>query len=226
MKTVQETLNEIDEKKLIDDYIYTYPISVDDFDDDITVGDVKTYTKSRLHEYLDRLKKMTIKDSSDPCVFFIHRTMKDGMGDVIPDIVSIKDLKEKGVNAYGLAYEFTPQAEILGWQIADNKLTQDNLTEILIDIMFEASFFGFEQEGLEKEINILKSRMNEVEQDKDVKKTLTWKDFKKEFIDLYDTQTAEEKKLENKASLAEMNYSECSRKKELQEIIADLGIKN
>ena len=44
MKAVQEVLKVIDEKELIDNYLATYPISIDDFDENITVGEVRKYS--------------------------------------------------------------------------------------------------------------------------------------------------------------------------------------
>nr|WP_147440863.1 DUF6557 family protein [Lactobacillus sp. ESL0230] len=43
----------------------------------------------------------------------------------------------------------------MGYHIADNKLTKYYLTELLTDIMYETSFFGFKQEHLQAEIKQL-----------------------------------------------------------------------
>ena len=56
MKAVQEVLKVIDEKELIDNYLATYPISIDDFDENITVGEVRKYSIDCLHQYLAHLK--------------------------------------------------------------------------------------------------------------------------------------------------------------------------
>lgn len=39
----------------------------------------------------------------------------------------------------------------MGFLVSDVKYTQKNIQGLLVDVMFEASFFGFEQENLELE---------------------------------------------------------------------------
>ncbi|WP_369931541.1 DUF6557 family protein [Lactobacillus sp. ESL0230] len=64
-------------------------------------------------------------------------------------------MREKGGDAQSFDYIMTEQAEVMGYHIADNKLTKYYLTELLTDIMYETSFFGFKQEHLQAEIKQL-----------------------------------------------------------------------
>lgn len=222
MKTVQATLKYVDEKELIDNYLEAYPISVDDFDEKITIGDAKRYCRYRLHEYISRLKQMKIKPDKNQGIFFVQRVMKDEMGDTDYDLVFVDDLKKYGLAARSYAFEFTPQNEIMGWWIADNELTQTYLIELLVYILEEASFFGYKQEGLQKELDKIERGMKQVKENPD---SLVSFDSAEEIFN-FDKQTDKEEKLETKAFRAELEYSEYSRKKELTEIMRKLDLKN
>ena len=221
MKTVQETLNCVDEKKIIDYYLSTYPISINDFDENITIGDAKKYTTYRLHRYIDDLKTIQIKSDDNHGIFFTSRK-EDGTGDdIVTNLVFTNDLQKYGNQAESYAFEFSPQAEIMGWLIADNQLTQTCLYDLLVDILYEASFFGFKQEGLQEEVNKLNSSIKEI--DDKPGKALSFDEFQKEFG--FDNQDPGEEKLEAKVIQAQIEYSEYSRNQELAEIIKELGLK-
>lgn len=98
----------------------------------------------------------------------------------------------------------------MGWLIADNILTQNHLNDLLVEILYESSFFGFKQEGLKKEI------------DNNLGKALSFDEFQKEFD--FDKQDPKEEKLEVKVIQDKIEYSEYSRKKELAEIIEELSL--
>lgn len=220
MKAVQEVLKVIDEKELIDNYLATYPISIDDFDENITVGEVRKYSIDSLHQYLAHLKAMKIKSDDNQGIFFISRKIEDETGDTVTNLVFKNDLKKYGVQSESYAFEFTPQPEIMGWLIADNILTQNHLNDLLVEILYESSFFGFKQEGLKKEIDELASSIKEI--DNNLGKALSFDEFQKEFD--FDKQDPKEEKLEVKVIQDKIEYSEYSRKKELAEIIEKLSL--
>ncbi len=221
MKTVQETLKNIDEKSLIDNYLETYPVSLDDFEDEVTIGDARRYSQYRLHTYLSRLKEMKITKSSNQGIFFIQRKMEDGLGIGTDfNLVFVDDLKKKGLDANSYAYEFSPQTEIMGWWIADNQLTQRYLLDLLVDIMEEASFFGYEQENLKKELDTITTQIDEIKENPG--KLVSFDKVREEFD--FDKLNSKEDDLSNAALNAELIYREYSRKKELKEIIDKLGI--
>lgn len=108
----------------------------------------------------------------------------------------------------------------MGWLIADNILTQNHLNDLLVEILYESSFFGFKQEGLKKEIDELASSIKEI--DNNLGKALSFDEFQKEFD--FDKQDPKEEKLEVKVIQDKIEYSEYSRKKELAEIIEELSL--
>ena len=165
---------------------------------------------------------MKVKPDKNQGIFFICRMIKDGMGDVDSNLVFVDDLKKEGLKANNYGFEFTPQAEIMGWQVADNRLTQRYLTSLLVEILEEASFFGYEQEGLEEETNKLGNRMKEVKENPDRMISMSFDEFKEKFD--FDKQTDKEEELEMKSARAELEYYNYSRNKELSEIIEQIGI--
>lgn len=222
MKTVQETLKTINEKTLIDNYLHQNPPSFNDFDEKITIGDAKKYAYLQMHQYINHLKMLKIKSNKNQGIFFMQRKMDDGMGiGTSSNLVFIDDLKKKGVEAQSYAFEFTPQAEIMSWWIANNELTQAYLLDLLVEIMEEAFLFGFKQEGLQAEVDTINSRIEEI--DKHPDKLISADEFEKNSN--FDKQTSEEDDLEWKASEAELKYSEYSRKLELKKIMKELNIK-
>lgn len=115
MKAVQEVLKVIDEKELIDNYLATYPISIDDFDENITIGEAKKYVICRLKQYIADLKTMKIKSGDNQGIFFISRKIEDETGDTVTNLVFINDLRKHGVQAESYAFKFTAQPKIMSW---------------------------------------------------------------------------------------------------------------
>lgn len=219
MKTVQEVLQNANEKELIDNYLATYPSSLDDFDDDVTVGDARKFARLQLHQFIDKLRNLQIKKSENQGIFFVSRTTEDG--DIVTNnLVFLDDLKKYGLKAYTYAYEFSAQAEIMGWWVADNKLTQYYLVSLLVGIMEEASFFGYQQEGLQKEKDLLEDRAKEVKENK--VKTVSFDEVAKKFN--FDQEGPKEKELKDKVLDAQLAYNQYSYEKELTEIIKQLDI--
>lgn len=163
---------------------------------------------------------MKIKSDDNQGIFFISRKIEDETGDTVTNLVFKNDLKKYGVQSESYAFEFTPQPEIMGWLIADNILTQNHLNDLLVEILYESSFFGYKQEGLKKEIDELASSIKEI--DNNLGKALSFDEFQKEFD--FDKQDPKEEKLEVKVIQDKIEYSEYSRKKELAEIIEELSL--
>ncbi|WP_103660669.1 DUF6557 family protein [Lactobacillus sp. HT06-2] len=220
MKTVQEAFRSVDENLLINGYyLVEYPEKLDDFDDNVTIKEAKEYTQYQLHQYLHRLKNLPIEQSDSNGIFYMYRVMKDGMGDFTDGLTFVEDLKKDGVEAGNYAYDFTPQAEVLGWHIADNEITQKHLYDLLTEIMFELSIFGYDQEKMEAENNKLSEAIENLDKAK-VSEHVDLSDFFEDEV----AQDEQEDQLEHAAIIAAGEYSEYSRRKELTQIMQGLGI--
>lgn len=162
MQTVQAAFRQADTEELIDAYLSEYPLRMDDFADEVTIGEAKTFTRIKLRDYLERLRNLPIKAATEgEHLFYVYHRPKEGIAEAAFALVLLAELKQKRIRAADYAFEFTDQAEIMGYYIADSRLTKHYLTELLVYIMYEASFFGFEQEDLQENLVDLKTRVQE-----------------------------------------------------------------
>lgn len=223
MKTVQEVLRETDKEELVERYLNEYPISLQDFDDDVTIGDAKQYARLLIGNYIERLRTLKTKPSDDNCIwiFYVYHYEKDGVEEPSFNLTSLNELRDKGIKAASYAVEWTEQAEILGYYIAENELTNYYLTDLLVDILYEASFFGIEQEDLPKEKRELDQAIEEVESGDT--KTVTYDEMVKELgLGEMDQFSSEEKKYRSKVFEYQQKIADSSNQKAIQEILQDV----
>lgn len=132
------------------------------FADEVTIGEAKAFTRIKLREYLERLRTLPVKATTEgEHLFYAYHRPKEGIAEPTFALVLLTELRQKGIRAADYAFEFTDQSEIMGYYIADNRLTKHYLTELLVYIMYETSFFGFEQEDLQENLVDLKTRVQE-----------------------------------------------------------------
>ena len=79
------------------------------------------------------------------------------------------------------AYEFTEQKEALSFLVSDNKLTQDNIMDVIVDFLHEISFFGYDQESLEEEKKRLDESIKECEEHPERLITFNYEEFCREY---------------------------------------------
>lgn len=170
MRTIQEYLKEIDHEQLINAYLYVYPINFARISNEkLKIKEVKHLVKEKLHEYIQRLQLLEVEASKDGknYVLFVHKMYKDGYADEAYSLVCLQELLEKGDQAETYAYEFTKQAEIMGFLVSDADYTQKHIEGLLIDVLYEASFFGYEQQDLDKEIRSLEAAIENIKEGKE-----------------------------------------------------------
>ena len=83
-----------------------------------------------------------------------------------------KALKEKREATQSYGYNFIEQEKIMGYWVAETALTKYYLEDLMVDILYEASFFGFTQEHLQEEKDELDRRIAE-----DDSETISAEDF-------------------------------------------------
>lgn len=176
MKTVQEYFKEANEKELIKTFFYEHPIEYENIHLlGKTVKSVREKAEKRIRDYIERLRTLPIEASKDgnDWILFVHRTptMADSESFSPYCLVSLDEVFSKK-KSESYSYMFSRQEEILGWYIADNPYTQEHITGLLVDIMWEASFFGFEQEELESEKATLDEAIKEIKDGKGESRTI------------------------------------------------------
>lgn len=166
MKTVQAYLREMDTEKLIDEYLYENPIYLFQLSEEtLTIKEAKDRIKRNLQNYIERLRALPIEKTEDgkDYVLFAHRVLKDGYHEIESSLVCVQDLKEKGKDVDTYGFMFMKQNEVMGYLVSDEEFTQKNIYDVLVDVLHEASFFGFEQEYLEEELQKLDESVKEME---------------------------------------------------------------
>ena len=116
------------------------------------------------------------------------------------------------------AYEFTEQKEALGFLVADTKLTQDNIMDVVIDFLYEISFFGYEQEHLAGVIKKLDETMKEIKEHPERLKRVDLDELREKCGIPVEEIYPEEEKLEKAYYEAEMEYLQYCKMMELEKI--------
>lgn len=224
MNTVQEYLRQADCEKLINIYLYDHPVNLNELPDGImSLKDSKEKVKTKLRKYIERLRTMEIEKSSDgqEYVLFAHKVFRDISEEEEYSLVCVQELLDEGTDAKSYAYECTKQAEIVGFKVADTKYTQKNLNGLLVDVLYRASFFGFEQEYLEEKMKKLDEAIRELEEGNSVTYSL---EEVREHLGLEKEEVdAKADELKGRVLEATIEYEKYCKKKELQAVITSLG---
>ena len=225
MKTVQEYFREADADKLVNYYLYRHPVKLEDIlNENEKIIDAKNRIRKMLQKYIERLRSMDIEPGEDgkEYVLFAHKMQQDGAEEDTGSLVCLQELKDKGVVAETYSYVFDRQAKIMGFKVSDAAYTQKNLVELLTDVMYEASFFGFEQQHLDEELQKLEFSIKEFEEGTATTYTMeeVWEHFgfEKEERD----ETADE--LRHAITRAVVEYNQYQKKKELQALMDSLEL--
>ena len=148
MKTVQEVLRKADINNLEGSFFFENSPDIWRFgkDDNRTIAEVRKSMSDNFRRFVENLKNTEIALPEDGRTMILYAHKQAGEPSWHPetavDLVSADELLEKEdlSDIVHNAFEFTPRAEALGFLIADNKYTQDNLSEVLTYFLSELSF--------------------------------------------------------------------------------------
>lgn len=225
MKTIQEYFREADIEELIRYYLYEHPVKIDDIsDENRRIVDVKEHIRGLLGGYVERLRSIDIESSEDgkEYILFVHKMQQEGLEDDSYSLVCLQELEKDGVDAQTYSYIFDRQEKIMGFKVAETSYTQKHIVGLLVDVMHEASFFGFEQQHLDEELQKLEDSIKEVENGtaKTYSMDEVWEHlgFEREERD----EKADE--LQGEITKAMVKYDQYQKKKELQALMDILGL--
>ena len=164
MKTVQETLREMDKEELMRQFFYEHPSKLDNFDDDLTIAQAKERANKVIGKYIERLETMEAKPNDRQMIFYMYEYLGSYKLNQYRGLSTVADLQEKGVEAPNYGIEYTPQEEIMGYWVADTEMTQYYLNDLIVEIIWDASFFGVKQEKLPEAIKELAEADKEIDE--------------------------------------------------------------
>lgn len=233
MKTVQETLKEINKDELIGVYLFNYPIDLNYLlfknpeVENLTIKELGEKFRKKISRVIDRLATIQTvpQNPAQQGILYAHRVIKDGFPEPETELILMGELLEKGAAAaQPYAYFFTQHEEIAGYLIADTPYTQDNLYSLLADVIHEASFFGVEQEYLADEIKKLEKSKEDIDKGNyhTAEEVISNLREKYGLEEDRDEETEEESQLRNLAAEKEYEYSRMTAAREKEAIVNNL----
>jgi len=167
MKTVQEWLNEVDEEALADEYFWENPI---DFvmlrNQNRTVAEIRRAAREQFIGYVRKMRTIAVpprKEGDKTAVFYASKGHRDHKRGIVAELCNIEEvLASDEPEHYGC--ELTDHAEVMGYLVADTPLTTKNIISVLAQILFDTSFFGYDQEGLPDVLESLKRSDEDIEE--------------------------------------------------------------
>ena len=222
MNTVQEWLRSLDAEKIAREYMVRYPVALWEINDkELTVKEVENRYNKALLDYIEHLKMLCVKSLEDKkYVFFGHSYMETELNEEVQaSLVCLEELKEAKdldkVSTY--AYTYDSQEEIMGYLIADVEYTKKNIYDVMVQILWEASFFGYKNEKLEEARSSLEEAIKESEDGNGTFYTL---EDLKDRLGIEDEEVDEEAEaLCYKIREAFMQYNSYKKTKELSKIL-------
>ena len=228
MKTVQQHLRELDTDELLDRYFFDHPIEyrLPDFDG-YTVAEIRRRNRDCMRRFIERLTGLEVRGEKNgrKGILFACRFMGDGFEPRTEDycLVFTDEVLRNGADAKVYSYDLTEQEEIMGYLVADCAFTRRHLLGLMSDVLFEASFYGFEQEHLQEAVDGIREARKEAEEGRTVTLEELEERLRSEYGMGFDKEAPEERALRIEAQKAIAAYSLHCRRTELVHIAEDLG---
>lgn len=228
MLTVQETLKTVDPNELISAYatrLLSDVIGLLGVPDNVTFGEFKDNKKHKASIIIDNLLNADIKEESTAILFACHRYDTEA-DDITFELVETEEIigddwKEK---AQGYCYMAEPFDAIAAYKVADTYLTKRNLIDLLVDVMYEASWFGPNQEGRQNFIDSLDESMRSTEEAKPIEEL--WERMEDEFGWTPEIRNPDEQNIEREINLKIYKYNRTCFLNEVENVRKLLGINN
>ncbi len=156
MKNVQTVLREADRERLLDllayDILYDTQLLLEL--KDRTITEIQEACRSQMNAFIEYLLSLQAEPSDHMVLYMCDATSFDKASNHEDKTLHLIDINEirKDIYASSDGFEFSDWSEALGYLVADNKLTQDYLYDLLSQFLNEISFFGTDTEEREKKV--------------------------------------------------------------------------
>lgn len=162
MKTVQHYLKEANANELVNLYMTKYPATIQDIPDAdarMSVRYIREDLRERLHAYIQRLVNLDILPVGDgktrillahECLAMTGNPTALSMETMAFSMITAEELAESSDVIDAWSYSYMRQAEIMGFYVSDTEFTQAHMTELLLNVLYEASTYGFKEEYFEE----------------------------------------------------------------------------
>lgn len=157
MKTIQQLLCKLNARDIRKAYFQKYPIHLNEVNgfDEMTIGDFKKRVNRKFREFLQRVRNVQVTEKPEKQgVLFLSDTMfchDDSEWEL--GLVFVDDLLKSDdpytIPLYSII--LIEWKDVLGYYVADVSTTQDNLMELVVQFLYEISWFGYQEESIVKE---------------------------------------------------------------------------
>ncbi len=142
MKTIQEYLAAADRERVLKNLSYRFledPLHLLELEE-CTIKDIQKRYSDYMNGFIEQLLSIEAA-RSDSHVFYLYTSYEKG------EILDLIDMAEiaADIKACGHDFSFTDWRESLGFLVADTKLTQDYLTDLLAQYIEGVSCFGTDE---------------------------------------------------------------------------------
>ena len=232
MKTIQQHLREANRKKLLDALAYeqlSNKLMLLELRN-LTVTEIQDAYKRKMNSLIEYLLSLKVTPS-DHMIFYICEASsfdrRFNQQDKAMNLIDVFEV-QKDMDASGYGCEFSDWQESLGYLVADNKLTQDYLMDLLIDYLEEVSFFGMDPEHRAEKLNEVFQSLDNSKLDAEKANGIPAEEFMMQMSNKYgwpiDEKDQREEELKVKITEAEMDYLRYCHRRERQRILT--GIDN
>lgn len=173
LRTIQEVIRGMSPDEVERVYFFQHPVKYDELGEDLedkTVGELRKRRSELFRGFVESLLALTPKplDGKQGILFLTKTDRRDERYELCliyqDELLSSDSPDHERVESY--AFELTPRETAMSFLVADNKLTQDHLTTVVIEFLWEISFFGYDEESVRKEAEKLKKSIEEARTDK------------------------------------------------------------
>ncbi len=167
MKTIQQVIRDMDRKLIEKEYFKLHPIEIPEENslDDVTIGELKNNASNQLQAFIDKIINTNqVDDADEEHILFVHKSLDYYIGtELVVSLVNLEDLEctDDLSLITRCDYSLIDWSEAVTFLVADSKLTQDNLITLVVEFIFELTWFGWTEEDMKQKRNEIEEAMND-----------------------------------------------------------------
>ena len=231
MRIVQEYLRITDRGRLLDNLVYDMISNTHLLLEyrDMSIAEIQDRYRSRLNGFIDYLLSVEAIPSDHMVLYMCEASLFDKQYNHEDKSLCLIDLNEirEDILATGYAFELSDWEETLGYLVADNKLTQDYMIELLTHYLNEISFFGMDPVRYREKIDEVKAdldqAMKEIEEGRTIPADEAFADIRREYILPIDEKDEKQDELDREISKAAHAFFRYCHWRERSRILESLG---
>lgn len=217
MKTVQQWLREANTEELIGTFLYENPINPSMIEDkNRTVAELLETAKAKLRSLIQYLCALDATQSKDG-VFFASNAM-EGSSQKVCAVLSMRNEILECELPQNYAWDLTPWEELMGYGLAETKLTKSHANTVLAQILYDMTFFGMDHETWKREATEVKECLEVSRKAAEAGEYKTAEEVFAEFGLPKDEPDEIADELSSKIIRAEMEYNQHCRKREAAKV--------